>query len=65
MCFIGCLEVLAGGRVRRDPEKQEQSGAGGCGGKTPVLLPGTRKAQGPDPPEAQTSRLKGFTESKP
>ncbi|KAI4532622.1 hypothetical protein MG293_017030 [Ovis ammon polii] len=49
----GCLEVLAGGRVRRDPEKQEQSGAGGCGGKTPVLLPGTRKAQGPDPPEAQ------------
>ena len=45
--------MVAGGRVGRDPEKQEQSGAGGCGGKTPALLPGTRKAQGPDPLEAQ------------
>lgn len=52
--------MLAGGRVRRDPEKQEQSGAGGCGGKTPVLLPGTRKAQGPDPPEAQDIQTERF-----
>lgn len=52
--------MLAGGRVRRDPEKQEQSGAGGCGGKTPVLLPGTRKARGPDPPEAQDIQTERF-----
>lgn len=48
----------------RRTEKQEQSGAGAVEEKTPVLLPGTRKAQGPDPPEAQDIQTERFPEGQ-
>lgn len=52
--------MLAGARVRRDPEKQEQSGAGGCGGKTPVFASWDQEGPRPDPPEVQDIQTERF-----